>query len=99
MTGILVSYLSFSKEEIVSVPDNCLLHLKLTDPILDRSSKDPLSLYDFSSMSLKEKLGLNDILKNIEKAKNDPKIRGIYLDLSFIPSGIATIEEIRKTKI
>ena len=99
MIGILAFFLSFSKEEVVSVPDNCLLHLQFTDPILDRSSKDPLSLYDFSSMSLKEKLGLNDILKNIEKAKNDPKIRGIYLDLSFMPSGIATIEEIRNSLI
>lgn len=97
MMGVLVFLLSFSKEEVAIVPDNCLLHLKFTDPILDRSSKDPISLYDFSSMSLKEKLGLNDILKNIEKAKNDTKIRGIYLDLSIIPSGIATIEEIRNS--
>ncbi len=97
MLGIIATFLSFSKEEIVIVPDNCLLHLKFTDPILDRSSKDPLSLYDLSSMSLKENLGLNDILENIEKAENDPKIRGIYLDLSILPSGIATIEEIRNS--
>ena len=99
MLGIIASILSFSKEEIVMVPDNCILHLQFDEPILDRSSKDPISLYDFSSMSLKEKLGLNDILRNIEKAKNDPKIRGIYLDLSMIPSGFATIEEIRNSLI
>ena len=99
MMGIIASILSFSKEEIVMVPDNCILHLQFDEPILDRSSKDPISLYDFSSMSLKEKLGLNDILRNIEKAKNDPKIRGIYLDLSMIPSVFATIEEIRNSLI
>ena len=99
MMGIIASILSFSKEEIVTVPDNCILHLQFDEPILDRSSKDPISLYDFSSMSLKEKLGFNDILRNIEKAKNDPKIRGIYLDLSMIPSGFATIEEIRNSLI
>jgi len=99
MMGIIASVLSFSKEELVIVPDNCILHLKFDEPILDRSSKDPISLYDFSSMSLKEKLGLNDILKNIEKAKSDPKIRGIYLNLSIIPSGFATIEEIRNALI
>ncbi|MBI9038416.1 MAG: signal peptide peptidase SppA [Bacteroidales bacterium] len=99
MMGIIASVLSFSKEELVPVPDNCILHLKFDEPILDRSSKNPISLYDFSSMSLKEKLGLNDILKNIEKAKSDPKIRGIYLNLSIIPSGFATIEEIRNSLI
>jgi protease-4 len=40
-------------------------------------------------------MGLDDILNNIEKAKKDGNIKGIYLELSVIPSGISTIEEIR----
>ena len=38
-------------------------------------------------------IGLNDILADIQKAKNDPNIKGIYLDAAQVPAGIATIEE------
>jgi len=40
-------------------------------------------------------LGLNEILKNIEKAKEDDNIEGIYLDISSISAGYATAHEIR----
>jgi protease-4 len=50
-------------------------------------------------MKIKNKIGLNDILKNIQLAKNDDKIKGIYLDLSYISAGMATIEEIREALI
>ena len=39
--------------------------------------------------------GLDDILKNIKKAKNDDNIKGIYLELTDIPAGISTVLEIR----
>ena len=44
-------------------------------------------------------MGLNDILKNIHKARIDTNIRGIYLQLSGLQTGIATIEEIRNALI
>ncbi len=40
--------------------------------------------------------GLDEILKNIAKAKSDPKIKGIYLDLGFVPSGLTILREIRQ---
>ena len=40
-------------------------------------------------------MGLNEILKNIEKASTDPNIDGIFLDMESVPAGIATEEEIR----
>ena len=48
--------------------------------------------FDFSP---KQDLGLNDILKNIAKAKDDSRIEGIFLNLSSLSAGIATVEEIR----
>ena len=38
---------------------------------------------------------LNDILENIKKAKTDENIKGIYLDCSTVPAGVATLDEIR----
>ncbi len=46
---------------------------------------------------MKPVTGLNDIIKSIEAAKNDVRIKGIYLDFNDIPAGFATVEEIRTT--
>lgn len=89
-----ISKLSSSTESIVKIKSNSILHITFNTSIPERSSSNPfqnLSLDDFSSRSI----GLNDILNNIEKAKSDASVRGIYLDLGSIPAGIGTIEEIR----
>ncbi|OQX72944.1 MAG: signal peptide peptidase SppA [Bacteroidetes bacterium 4484_249] len=92
--GMFMAMLSFTKSEDVVINDKTLLHLKFDYPIEDRSSKDPMSLY-YNLGSLKPSLGLNEILENIEKARDDDRIEGIYLDLMDIPSGLATVSEIR----
>nr|MBP9081167.1 signal peptide peptidase SppA [Flavobacteriales bacterium] len=40
-------------------------------------------------------LGLNDILNNIEKAKRDDRIKGVFLDLGVVNAGLGTLKEIR----
>lgn len=95
----IISMLSKLGEQAVEVKENSILRIQLNQAIPDRSSNNPFS--DLSLFSLKPgvSLGLNDILKNIEKASRDPRIRGIYLDLGDIQSnfgGLATTEEIRE---
>jgi len=99
MMGILMSVASFSKKEIVIVPKNTVLQLKFDEPITDRSSNNPLENFNFYSMKSGESIGLNEILDNIKKAKSDENIKGIYLDLSAISAGVATLEEIRNALI
>ena len=93
--GAMVS----SQDQAVKIKSHTVLHMQLDRPIMDRSNKNPMESFDFSSFKPVTKLGLNDILKNLNKAKNDSDIDGIYLDLTFIPTGIATIEEIRNALI
>ena len=93
--GAMVS----SQDQPVKIKPNTVLHVMLDQPIMDRSNNNPFENFDFSSFKPETQLGLNDILKNIEKAKTDPNIKGIYLDLTVIPTGIATIEEIRNALI
>lgn len=95
----IISMFSKLGEQAVEVKENSILRIQLNQAIPDRSSNNPFS--DLSLFSLKPgvSLGLNDILKNIEKASRDPRIRGIYLDLGDIQSnfgGLATTEEIRE---
>jgi protease-4 len=56
-------------------------------------------VYNLTKLGADNQLGLNDILKNISNAKSDTNIRGIYLQLSGLQTGIATIEEIRNALI
>ncbi len=97
--GIVASMASFMEKEQVAVAENTLLKIELNTEIPDRTPKDPFSGFDFATMESKKTVGLNDILKNLDKASRDGNIKGIYLDLSSIPAGIATVEEIRNALV
>ncbi|MGE0090238.1 MAG: signal peptide peptidase SppA [Bacteroidales bacterium] len=94
MIGILGAAIS-KQDQVVKIEKNTILHVTLDQTITDRSNKNPMESFDFSTFKPVAQLGLNDILENIKKAKTDENIAGIYLDLDIIPAGIATIEEIR----
>ncbi len=78
-----------------NVKPNSVLQLKFDRAIVDRASKNPFEGVGLLSMRPVRNLGLNEILSNIHKAKNDDNIKGIYLDVSIISAGYATAEEIR----
>lgn len=86
---------SVGEKEEVKVKENTILHVKFDGEIVDRGTKNPFGDFDFGSFKPVKKYGLNDILENIKKAKDDDNIKGIYLDLSSLPAGMATTEEIR----
>lgn len=93
--GAMVS----SQDQPIKMKENTVLHIELNQPIMDRTNNNPMANFDFASFTPTQQLGLNEILKTIEKAKTDPNIDGIYLDLTVIPAGIATVEEIRNALI
>lgn len=90
-----VMYFSINKAKTVDIVPNSVLHIKLNYPISDRTTNNPFDKIDFPSFEVKYNPGLNEILRNINEAKYDDNIKGIYLDLSLIIAGYATIDEIR----
>ncbi|MBN8703557.1 MAG: signal peptide peptidase SppA [Bacteroidetes bacterium] len=98
--AIVASAISSTEETKTFKPkDNSVLHIKLDKEIPERSSKNPFENFDFGSMEDNKSVGLNDILASIKNAKTDEKIKGIFLDLSFIPARMATLEEVRNALI
>jgi len=93
--GMITSFATMMEQEKIDVAENTLLVMKLNTPITDRSSTNPLAGFDFQSMDANKPLGLNDILNNLDKAARDENIKGIYLNLSGISAGSATLLEIR----
>lgn len=96
---ILVGLLSSRKSETVKVEPNSVIHMTLNTPILERASKSPFDELDLSGLQTNKNLGLNDILAAIKRAASDDNIKGIYLDVSGVDAGMATIEEIRNALI
>jgi protease IV len=96
MVGLIASLASLAEKQSVSIDPNTLLHIKLDKPIFDRTPKDPMSLFSPEGFNMNPEPGLDQILKNIEKAKSDQNIKGIFLDLGMIPSGLSTVREIRQ---
>ena len=76
-----------------------ILRLELSGSIQDRVEKTPFDVFGELFGNNVSAIGLNDILANIKKAKNDEHIKGIYLEMGFLSAGFASIQEIRNALI
>jgi len=77
-----------------SVPSSSVLHITLDQAVVDRGKKNDFNL-DFGPFKSMNKLGLNDILDDLEKAKTDDRIKGVFIDLGMMNAGLSTMKEIR----
>ncbi|WP_207422699.1 signal peptide peptidase SppA [Desertivirga brevis] len=92
---LVVIAVASQADEDVEVKANSVLHIPLDYPIVERGHDDPFSKLDINAFGRSKSVGLNDILAAIRRAKTDDNIKGIYLDLSSLQAGYATVEEIR----
>lgn len=91
----MVSTIATMTEKPVTMKSQSLLMLKLDNRIVERKSNNPFEDLEIPGFAPSTTTGLNQIFHSIEKAKTDDRIKGIFLDLSEISSGYATVEEIR----
>ena len=85
---------SIAGDSTFKLQDNSVLHLKLSGQINERVSEaDPLT--ELLSSSVPKPMGLNDITNSIRKAKDNDKIRGIYIDARMLVASTASLAEIR----
>lgn len=91
--GSIVS--SASNEEKVFVEKNSVLEINLERPIRDNPSKNPFENFNFSNFEDETPLSLRSIIENIQKAKNDEQIKGIYLNIPSLQANLASTEELR----
>jgi protease-4 len=87
--GIIVTA---TADQQAKISPSSVLYLDFAQPIPERTPKSPFIPIP---TGLGKSAGLNDLLKNIAKAKDDPNIRGIYLNCENIMAGISTTDEIR----
>ncbi|MDR0724862.1 MAG: signal peptide peptidase SppA [Prevotellaceae bacterium] len=90
---ILLSAIAvIGSDEPVIVKNNSILKIALNKPLEDRAGVPEI---DIINLDVNTNLGLNNILNGIERAESDHRIKGIYLELSNVQAGIASVEEIR----
>ncbi len=94
--GLISALVSSAEKQAVKVKENSVLFITFDAPVSDRTSKDPFQNIDFMSLKPTQSIGMNDILKNIDKASTDPNIVGIYMELKNVEAGMANLEEIRE---
>jgi protease-4 len=87
-----------SSEKPLTVEPHTVLLANFDLPVVDRDPENPYADFNFMNFN-GGKMGLNKILENIEKASKDENIDGIYMNLTSISAGAASIEEIRNTLI
>ncbi|MFH0757307.1 MAG: signal peptide peptidase SppA [Bacteroidota bacterium] len=84
-----------TSKEIPQVKENSLLMANFSAPIADRSDNNPFTKFMSGNPYGDDMMGLDQILKDLDKAEYDENIKGIFLKLSAVPAGIATLGEIR----
>jgi len=97
MIGILSSLLP--TQELLTIGPNTVVKITFDRPIVERSTHNPFEEIDWTSMSRKNIYGLNEILDNLAKAKEDTNVAGLYLELSEIDAGISTVKELRQALV
>ena len=91
--SIAISALDSDKE--AKVKANSILKITLSKPIVERASDNPFENLSITNMDPETEIEFKSILDNIEKAKTDDRIKGIYLNVPFVNAGISQTEEIR----
>ena len=95
--GGLASAISKSETDEV-VKNNSVLLIDLNQEIKERTTDNPFANFNFSNIGDKS-IGLDKIIDNINSAKSDSSIKGIYLHLTTMEAGMAAMEEIRNALI
>ena len=86
--------MAFAQSDTVPIADNSVLVLKLSGSLKERSSDDIVSSLMGDHVP---EVGLSTLTEAIHKAKENGKIKGIYIEAgAFIPDSYASLAAIRR---
>lgn len=97
--GILILILagvasSAATQQQVDIENNSVLKIELNKPIVEREAESPINLLTLLNPD-DGVIGLMALKEAITHAKEDDRIKGIYLDAGISAAGFASLKEIR----
>ena len=95
ISSVFTEAIKMNEHSTYKPKENSVLRIDLNGDIKERGVKNPFGDLDLGPFMPKPSIGLNDIIDNLKKAKEDNNIRGIYLEISEPVAGFATLEEVR----
>ena len=83
-----------SADKDIKIKENSVLTIDFKSKVVEHENESESSIFEIKEDT---ELKYQDILKAIETAKNDDKIKGISIELDDIDAGITQIDDIRKS--
>lgn len=96
--GIVSAIVASSDKETV-LENNSVLEIKLNGEVVDRATDNPFENLDIPLLASTQKVGIDLLKESITKAKNEDKVKGIYLRIDDVSAGYAACEEIRSALV
>ncbi len=96
--GIVSAIVASSDKETV-LENNSVLEIKLDGEVVDRAADNPFENLDIPLLASTQKVGIDLLKESITKAKNEDKVKGIYLRIDDVSAGYAACEEIRSALV
>lgn len=96
--SMLIGMLGSMEGSMTTIEEGSVLEINLAEAITDSPSTDPLAGLDLMSMEAMPQLSLMEVMRALEAAATDDRIKGIYLRLNGMGgamTGTATLEELR----
>lgn len=86
---------AMTAEKPVDVKENSVLHLKLDATFTELQKENPFEGLPIAGEEAS--IGIIHLKQAIRKAKEDDRIKGIFLEVSFPAAGFSTLKEIRES--
>ena len=94
----VVSIIGMLSSSTVKVPDDCVLVLKLDGSLDERQEDNPLA--GLIGNGAVGSLGLDEVLRSIQNAKENEKVKGIYIEAGTLTGASpAMLQEIRQALV
>ena len=85
---------SLTEKEVI-ISENSVLKLNLNSVVFERTEENPFEELSSLAGTSPGGIGLNILLRSIKEAKDDPLIKGIYLQAGIPLAGHASLTQIR----
>lgn len=89
---MVISGIANSADKPPSVSPNSVLHLTLENAVPEKTNNLEMSPFDLKDTKI---LGLQDMLRMLEKAKTDDNIKGVFIETDAVNMGMATAGVLR----
>ncbi|MDZ4822447.1 MAG: signal peptide peptidase SppA [Flavobacteriales bacterium] len=88
--GAMSSATSGGGGAAVSVKENSVLHIEMDSPIVERGNENEFN-FNPATFESETSIGLNHFVKDLEKAKGDDRIKGIFLEVKNFSCAPSTL--------